>query len=212
MKKIAEGLQYKVYDRGNGRVLKIQTSVFDKIRILRSWNIRNPITLVRSIFNAYLITYTSIRRLKKTKGIDWSIFGNPTFFGYSLNYEQDKVVTLSDFFKSHTTAENKAIIYAWISYVYNQWKYGMADTVYNFTVNNGIDSFGNVILIDLGELTFDMEVVRTHVSNKKWLTQWSFSQMEDSELKRYIEDVLSSKLTVESLNSYWNIESYDTQQ
>ncbi len=210
MNKIAQGLQYTVYDMGNRRVLKIKTTLFEKVRILRSWNIRNPITIIRCVFEAYLITYTSIQGLKFVKNIDWSMFGNPTFFG--LNYEQDKVTTLSDFFSSHTISENKLIIDALIVHIHNQWKYGMADTVYNFTVNNGVDASGSVILIDLGELTFDKEVVRTHITKKKWLTQWSFGQLEGGELKEYIEKSFASRLTIELLDVYWNKSAHDTQK
>ncbi len=205
MKKIAEGLQYKVYEKGQNRVLKIETTLIEKIRTLKSWGINNPISLICGIWDAYRVTNYSIKKIKSYKIIDWSLFGNPTFFKKSLKYEQDKVVPLGTYFSVHSSIENKAAIDSLVENIFSLWKYGMSDTVYNFTVNNGIDSAGKVILLDLGELTFEKNIVKKHIEDKKWLTQWSFNNIQDENLKQFVSKCFEENLTSQNLDRYWGV-------
>lgn len=202
MKKIGYGLQYNVYDLGNDRVLKIETSTFNKTITLLRWGTFNPKSIKAQIYAADRILSNSIAGLKSSDNLDLSLIGN-SVFRKDNNYEQDKVTSLKDYFSSHSLKENKATVDAWIESIFSLWKFKIADTVFNFTINNGVDNKGNNILIDLGELTFSKDEVERNIQEKKWLKQWSLKQIKDDSFKEYIVNRLAERLTLSNLETYW---------
>jgi hypothetical protein len=81
MNKINSGLQYHVYDLGNGRVLKKETSRFFKVFNLIGFVpllIFNPVRIYSDIKNTENITKLCYDKIKKSN-VDLSKLGNPTF-------------------------------------------------------------------------------------------------------------------------------------
>ena len=147
MKKIASGLQYHVYDLGNGKVLKKETSKVYKLFKLISWTpylIFKPNQLVREINNSTKSTQKCFNKLKNSN-VDFTILGNPKFEDkkYKYIYTQDKVKILS------SKVSYKEIDF-YIESIFDNWKNGFCDEIFNFSRNSGIDKNGKVILIDLG--------------------------------------------------------------
>lgn len=55
----------------------------------------------------------------------------------------------------------KKIIDGYVENIFESWKQGFSDRVYNFTINNGIDKNRNIILLYFNEITlFKDEVLK----------------------------------------------------
>ncbi len=201
---IGIGLQHAVYQGQPRRVLKRPTTTLEKVRILWSWGIRNPLKILRSVISANQTTQQSITGLKaRLCDANRQFFGEPVFTN-PLSYHQDSAVTLLDYFSAHLFAENQTIVDAYITHMFAMWSCGIADTVFNFTVNHGVTSSGSVIIVDLGELTFSKETIADLIRERTWERQWSLKTMPDSELKTYILDQMRSRITVANLETRWN--------
>ncbi|MEK7194603.1 MAG: hypothetical protein AAB660_02870 [Patescibacteria group bacterium] len=203
MKKIGQGLQYKVFDLGNGRVLKKCISRSEARLKLISWGELRPTVIERDIENVFELRKDSIGRIFEKLGtINAEIIGNPEIFT-DLGYKQDKVIPLGEYFSNHSVAENELVIDKYVENIFETWKYGFSDIIFNFTINNGVDSKGNVILIDLGELSFNKDEVAKCVVDQKWLKQHSCTTLHNEELKSYFISIMLDRVTLDGLNKYW---------
>lgn len=203
MKKIAQGLQFNVYSNGN-KVIKKPTSKIQMALKLIKWTpilLLKPIKLKLETNNLILIRKNSIINIQKSS-IDFKLLGNPIFKG---NYiEQDKVVVLGiclreDFEKA------KIWIDKFIDLIFESWKNGFSETVFNFTINNGVDREGKVILIDFGELTFEKKDVEKAIKIKRWEKSWSFNMDLNKQFQEYYKKQMQEKLTLDNLNKYWDL-------
>jgi hypothetical protein len=200
---IGKGLQYIVYDIGQTRVLKRQTTRFSKIFTLIKWGNYNPIKIYKDILVAEKITRNSISSLAKISNYSqFSFLGHPVI-GADLNYRQDRVIPFAEYFSTHDLEENKKIINLYVQNIFKTWTNGFSDTVYNFTINNGVSNSGEVILIDLGELSFDKREVLGYILSQSWLRTWSYKQIS-SELKEYFKNKMESEITESNLEKFWH--------
>ena len=200
MKKIASGLQYHVYDLGNGKVLKKETSKVYKLFKLISWTpylIFKPNQLVREINNSTKSTQKCFNKLKNSN-VDFTILGNPKFEDkkYKYIYTQDKVKILS-------SKVSCSEIDLYIESIFDNWKNGFCDEIFNFSKNSGIDKNGKVILIDLGELVFSKDEVLELIKIKRWLKSYSYFWIS-RDVKKYYVSHMEKNITKENLNKYWN--------
>jgi len=201
-KLIGKGLQYVVYEKNKCRVLKIPTTRRQKISMLKSWGV-DAAGQKKKALEAERLTRQSVKGLKKIIGrIDPGLVGNPVFFG--LSYEQDKIVSLGDYIARHSFKKNKKIVAAYVKSVIATWRYGFSDTVFNFTINNGIAKDGRVILTDLGELTFSKATMKRLVRKKSWLDHWSYRNLGDEKLKDYFKKVMDAKINATTFKKNWN--------
>lgn len=204
MKKIADGLQYNVYDLGNGRVLKKCKNKVEIRTKLLSWGDISLESGEEKVNEAITLGKNSLANISnKLLNIDPGIIGNPNIYP-NLDYEQDKVVVIDEYINSHPLEANKLIVDKYIENIFKTWKYGFSDIVFNFTINNGIDTQGNVILIDLGELSFDFDTIAELIKKQKWLNQYSFTSLKDQELKQYLIEQMASNITLENLVKHWS--------
>jgi hypothetical protein len=206
MELIGKGWQYRVYDLGNGRVRKVPRSLPDSfwrtfghkkeklyLRPLKSW--KEAIRITRA-------TKESVAEFHK-HNVPPELIGNVFFEGVA--YEQDKAIPLGEYLASHTVEEGKHAIAGYVALVMEFWKYGCADTVYNFTLNNAIDRSGRIIVIDIGEFAFAKDQAAADVRNKKWLGQSSYTSMDNTDLKAFFAREMERQLTPENLEKQWGI-------
>lgn len=206
MYKIGGGWQYNVYDLGNGRVRKVEKTFFQKL-------CTEP--TLYGFFRYLWINAVSIRDLDRVikhsvenlrnnlATVDPALIGNPLFIG-DHTYEQDKVISFGDMIKmSHDKASQRKLVESYMRNIIFCWQYGFSDMTFNFLSNNGVNSKGEVILIDLGELEWDKENVREFIRNKKWEHQNSFSHVDDPELKAYIQEQFDTMITLQNLERFW---------
>lgn len=199
MNKVGEGYFYLVYDIGEDRVLKKQKS---NIRFF-------SFIFITSCFS--LAEYVRINKKGKKIGdiykkvleklLDLSIIGNPNFIG-GINYEQDKVIPLNVYFQRINFEKQKKRIDEYIFLIKKLWNVGIHDEVYNFTLNTGVNNSDQLILIDFNELIFDIELVKDHILNKKWLKQRSYTSLP-KELRMYFKESMNREITLKSLEKEW---------
>lgn len=188
-----KGFIYDVYDMGDGRVLKKE-----KPRLVQYWkhlwHHHSPMHVERN--NALS---------KKLTGAlpDLSILGNPEWrSGYS--YTQEKVTVLEDYFASHSVEESTRAIDAYIECVFETWRQGFSDVIFNFTHNNGIRDDGSVILLDFNEVTLDKKEVALRIDIKRWLRADSYKRkLHEGPVKVYYAEAMEKAMTKENLDKYW---------
>lgn len=203
MKEIGRGWQFAVYDLGEGRVLKRPLTGFERfLRVGRQMLFRNPLAIPSEVRRVRTDMRDSLEIVRNSRGrLPPHLLGNP-IIGDDDSYRQDKAAVLAERFSEATAAESFRIIDAYTELTRELWKYGVADRVFNFTINNALDSSGRVILIDLGELTDSKEKVRKHIETKAWLRHFSYRSLPD-ELKRYFASAMDRGITLENLEREW---------
>lgn len=219
MKKIGEGLQYGVFEvEGNSsRVKKIPLSDDEIAQKITLWiNQRNqnsssssPMFTFEEKFISTLEerehSYNFIKQLIQKVPQVQNIIGNIEFFE-DLVMEQDKVsilrVYINDF--SLSLDFQKKIVDTFIELIFECWKYGFSDRVFNFTENTGINERGNLIQIDCGEIVYEKEDVEELIKTKRWLYSWSYTKdMQVEEVKEYYTQMMDKQMTKEDLDMYW---------
>lgn len=209
MKQIGKGLQYRVYDLKNGRVRKVRASPIESyLRVLLSKSPRRfrPFQSMREVDRVFRARVNSIQSLKKIIGDPGlgMLLGHPVFLG-GTDYEQDFCITLGRYVSSHAVNENKRILAEYIALIIKLWGYGLSDEGFNFSFNNGVDRYGTVILLDLGELTFERKDIECAIRQRKWLGQLSYISLQDQTLADFYKDEMDRAVTLETLQKHWRV-------
>ena len=210
MKKIGRGWQYVVYDLGNGRVrkqkyLKIAQYALIYLDTCSSKNHFPVIEAYKEMQRVNSDERASVEYVKKIDTIlDKNILGNPVFVSSKV-YEQDKVVPLRDALREVSFARGKEILDKYRELIYRTWEYGFSDRIFNFTINNGLTSTGEIIQLDFGELAFDKDEVRKRIFERRWLKSWSYLTFPEGELKRYYEILMDAEKMSQELDKRWEI-------
>ena len=209
MKYLDEGFYYKVYDIDNGRVYKkLQSYWFSFFKVYNFCRQRNGWSIFKSIISAHKATIGERKILESMKnkmvGIPVSFFANPIFEN-KLNYTQDKVISLEDFFIKNSLDDNRKIIDGYVELVKSLWSYGIHDKAYKFQTNYGVDATNKVCFFDFGECYFSKEKVIESIKSKKWLTRNSYKKWKDAELKKYYKDHMTKLMLEENINNNWGL-------
>ena len=149
-----------------------------------------------------ITTYKTIQE----KLSDKTLIGNPTFLE-GVSYEQDLAIVIRPFFKTASFDDAKKIIDGYRDSIFELWKWGIYEKTFNFTINNGINHQGKVILIDFNEVVFTHQEATTWLLGNRWKTNWSRSKLP-AQLRDYYDQVMGRAMTVENLDRYW--EKHDT--
>ena len=185
---LGKGWQHTVYDMANGRVFKrprhllpLLVSVFRAPpghRPLASRNVLRETRHLRASARA------AIRRLAEhLPRLDPAMLAHPELHDDG-SYGQDRVTTLGDHVARHRPDENKRAIDAFIRLQLACWDDGFGDPGFDFLINSGIDRHGQAVQIDLGEISFDYDVIARAVEAKVWLNQDSYrDRLSDPQLK-----------------------------
>lgn len=209
MNYIDEGFYYKVYSLNNGQVFKkIQPYFYSYKKVFRHCRERSNMTFMSSIKMALKVVpreHKTLEKMKnKLKTLPIHIFGNPVFINNSLNYTQDKVTTLTDYFDKHTDSESKKVIDLYIDLQEKLWSMGIHDKVFKFQTNYGVTSNGVVVFIDFGECLFSKKEVLESVFSRKWLNRKKYKDWNNLVLKEYYTNKMNNLMTEENLNNLWN--------
>lgn len=202
MQKIGEGYWYNVYRLENERVLKIQKTILEKIRDSYKKERKNFYRWLKTVRNLICDVNeisTNYRYIKNN--VDLSLLGMPTFLR-GIDYEQDRVWILGVILQSCTLEERRSIIDLYIDNIIDCWKYGFADKLFNFTINNGLDRTGRMIFIDFNEISLFKEDIILRIKKKTWTNSWSLRQV-DLETRSYYLAQMDLRITLESLETNW---------
>ena len=201
-RKIWQGLQFKVYEYTNGKVLKKPLSVFEMIVTLIKWTpnlLLHPIDLLRQVRGACIIGNNSIQFIKES-AIDKNLLWNPIFHGRYI--EQDRVEILWMYLDIETHLA-KLWVDKYILFIFECWKNGFSDWVFNLTLNNGINWNGEVILIDIGELITEKSQMVQIIQSRAWEKSWSLQKDMKKWIQEYYQNEMWKHITVVSLDKYW---------
>lgn len=131
-------------------------------------------------------------------------------------YTQDKVETASGMLRSisdrHLTAGDerrlKRYIEDYVQIVYDSWSFGYSDYIFKLG-DTGITASGNMIFIDLGEWTSDLDFIRRAVEGKWWYDNVNHDKIDFPKLPRELEGfyikTMDAALTVDELEKRWRI-------
>jgi hypothetical protein len=187
MKKIGQGWQYTTYDLKNGRVLKK----------FHSWP-KAYFVILREIFpfknDSFFKIPSFIKEVKdraddsfellKRKNIPQEWMANPRFVS-KYNFEQDKVTPLHDLFEKLNIEESKKIIDKFINFNKKILEIGVIDKSFNITKNYGINVVGNIVLIDIGELYDNRELIDKQFKDRAWDKSYVSGCLKYEETRQY---------------------------
>ncbi|MBV9550913.1 MAG: hypothetical protein JO256_14680 [Alphaproteobacteria bacterium] len=208
LKSLGKGWQHRTFDLENGRVCKRTRNVISLgLELLRAKPFDRPLqssNLIAEILHLRRSTRHSLEELSRRRDdIPAALLGNPVYLADG-SYEQDKVVTLRSYFDSHDIAEGKKVIDAYVAFVLTGWRLGFGDPGFDFALNNGVNSAGNIVQIDLGEISFSKDVIVEAVRKQHWLLQNSLARiLTNPELKRHFEEQMAAKITVAAVHENW---------
>jgi len=202
MKKIGAGLQFDVYDLGNGRVLKKPKKRWKQYLIYLKWS---PLILFRPKKFCKIIQKANQDREFATKffsknKINFSILGNPDFIPTGV--EQDKVIPLRKLF-GQSEKEDKKLVDKYVECVFSCWREGFADRIYNIDNNFGLNKNGKMVLLDFFEITLDKSEVKKEIEIKRWEKAAWYKYRIPKRVKKYYKEKLEKNLTPQNLNKYW---------
>ena len=185
---IGKGWQYTVYDLGNGKVYKRFNSKWESFKIIFRdrafifWKIPALIKEMRD--NA-----TKSFEFLETINLNNELLGNFSRVN-QLDYKQDKAVPLQNYLKNCTEKEARIIIDKFVILVSTFYrKYHFMDKAMKFGKNFGINSQGDVILIDIGELWFKSNSKKKRICRKIWKSDDSIEDVPDNLRKYYISEM-----------------------
>ncbi len=202
MKIIGKGYWYNVYDLKNSRVIKLEKGFLQKICDTYQFEGKNITSYLKTIFKLL----TGKRKIMDAyayiqNNSELGLVGFPTFLD-GINYEQNKVEILGSVLLGLNLIKRKELIDLYIKNIIECWRNGFADNVYNFTINNGVDSSGKLIFLDFNEITLLKADVLKSIETKRWLRAWSLNQI-DIELQQYYREQMNMEVTTESLEQNW---------
>ncbi|HAQ03093.1 TPA: hypothetical protein DEP30_03750 [Candidatus Nomurabacteria bacterium] len=187
MKKIGQGWQYTTYDLENGRVFKK----------FHSWT-KAYFVILRDIFpfdkDSLFEIPSFIKDVKRKADESFEIMkrvnipqewmANPRFIN-KYDFEQDKVSPLHEVFESSNTEEAKKIIDLFIEFNLKLLNLGVIDKGFNITKNYGLDNDGQIVLIDIGELFDNKELINQQLKDRGWTHSYVGGCIQDKEAREY---------------------------
>jgi hypothetical protein len=200
MKKIGQGLQFNVYEKGD-KVIKTPTSKFQiKLKLLL-WTpsyLLKISELEKEAERTIKEREEVLQEIKKRK-FKPSLLANLVFRENEI--EQDIVTPLGQYLKDYEIARGK--IDEYIKFIFDCWRSGFSERTYNLTINNGINSNEEIVLMDFGEITFRKSDVERAIKIKRWRRSWSFKRDLKKEIRDYYDGQMRERLTLSNLNKYW---------
>ncbi|MBT4166356.1 hypothetical protein HOE04_04930 [archaeon] len=200
MKKIGRGLQFNVYEKGN-KVVKTPTSKFQiKLKLLL-WTPSYLLKLFELEIQAKRIINEREEVLQEIqrRRFEPSLLAHLIFRENEI--EQDRVTPLKQYLRDYKTAKEK--IEEYINFIFDCWKNGFSERTYNLTINNGVNSNDDIVLMDFGEITFRKSDVERAIKTKRWRRSWSFKRDIENSIRRYYDKQMLRRLTLSNLNKHW---------
>ena len=120
--------------------------------------------------------------------------------------KQKRVKMLSEEFEELISAnklkESKRLVDKVIEFILNLWSYGVHEVTFKFYTEMGLLN-GNIVLVDIGELTDDKEVVKRQLI-KGYKKLEDLRKYHHDKILNYYQDQIKKKLTIDKLNKVWD--------
>lgn len=181
MKKIGRGWQYTIYDLGNGRVLKKYNSkIVGYAHMAKAcFPFRtNSLWEIPGYYRGCKETALDSMKKISVPTIEAWMMGNPRILNV-LDYEQDTLVPLHDFFATCTIEDGKKTIDAFIAFNKILVERKLIDKSFNITKNFGLDKQQRIVLMDLGELYSSDAAITKQIQNRAWAAHYVVEPLQE---------------------------------
>jgi hypothetical protein len=139
---------------------------------------------------------------------------NPVIEGRG-NYSQDRVDTFGNALRKESSRGARKLIDKYVDLSLFHVSYGFMERVFKVTANCGVDDDNDVVLIDLGELTFEKDEAVKIAYQKRWLSSeallYPFPAPRDyalpNHLKPYFCKRMSAEFSSAAVEDTWQIKS-----
>jgi hypothetical protein len=219
MKTLGQGAQYKVTTDGT-RVFKTLITLEESTAMYRKWGYwlitRDLKGLADKTLKHAAASLQGIRKIVEAHPELAPNLANPRIDKNS-NYSQDKVVVLGEALKTSSRRQAKNYIDQYIDLQFCFAGYGFADPKLQVGINYGVDKNSKVVLIDLGEVTFEKGVAIAAATDKKWriaVTYWvpqpyPLKYTIPITLKPYYRRQMLTRFTPEAIAANWRKKDKD---
>lgn len=199
---LGKGYMYNVFDLDNGRVIKIEKTLRQKLVDTYAYeggDIPNYLRAVRHLMNKKRAV--RINEFVRSR-VDPAVVGHPIFLE-GINYEQDKVGLLGDVLAGTDMASKRRTIDQYIESILECWENGFSDTVFNFTINSGLGKCGKIVLLDFNEIVTSRQETERRILSKRWRLAWTYHQLEP-QLQAYYRTKMDEIVTIDALDKHWS--------
>jgi hypothetical protein len=213
MQTLGQGAQYKVTADGD-RVFKSLVTLEESVAIYKKWGYglitRDLEGLADKTLKHAATSLKGIRKILEAHPELAPSLANPVIDENS-NYSQDKVTVFGEALKACSRRQARDFIDQYINLQFYFAGFGFADPKLQVGVNYGIDKNSKVVLIDLGEVTFEKDSAVAAATAKKWrtaVTYWipqpyPMKHTIPVSLKLYYRKQMLTRFTPEAIVSNW---------
>ncbi|MFC1525404.1 hypothetical protein ACFL6X_01180 [Candidatus Latescibacterota bacterium] len=207
---IGAGGQYKIYDAGDGRVLKVPNTLEEAHRVHEGWSSSSDSAEALATARQGLwFRDNNVPRLLRlvARYPDLSVtLGNPIPEADG-SFTQDRVRMLSDVFENSDRSAILACFEGYADCIRACWRYGLHDYMCAFHSNNGLDGSGRVVFIDFGEVASFTPFVRQTVHDRGWSSRFDEKPWLKGLIPEYLHSeyhrILGERLCADVLEAAW---------
>lgn len=213
MQTLGQGAQYKVTTDGD-RVFKTLLTLEESTAIYRKWGYwlitRDLRGLAAKTLEHAALSLQNVRKILKAHPELAPSLANPGIDKNS-NYSQDKVTVFGEALRACSRVEARRLIDQYIDLQLFHARYGIADPKHQVGINYGVDKNSQVVLLDLGELTFEKDDAVAATAARTWkkaVTYWvpdpyPMKNTIPIFLKPYYRKQMLMRLTPEAIATNW---------
>ncbi|NNE69515.1 MAG: hypothetical protein HKN29_04035 [Rhodothermales bacterium] len=117
-------------------------------------------------------------------------------------YYQDRVKPLGDVLEEGRL-DPYWMVDRYVQSIRMGWANGFAETSFNFTVNHGLNARGRVVIIDVGELSFDRREIEHLVAERFWERAFSPTTLPES-VRGYLFRAMDRDINLDRLSREWS--------
>ena len=208
---IGNGGQYRIYDAGDGRVLKVPNTLEEAHRVYEGWS-----------------TLDSTAALIGAKQVLWFRDNNvPRVLRLVARYP-DLSATLANprpepdgcFIQDWArmldavigTSDRHAIVACFEGYadcMRTCWAYGLHDYLNHFDFNNGLDDSGRVVFVDFGEVASFTPFVRQFVEDRRWSSRFDdypwLKRLSPEDVQSEYYRIMGERLSLDAFEATWGM-------
>ncbi len=178
MSEIGRGWEYRVYDYGDDRVIKIPRSLPDQACRIVSWSLKRrrlpnwTDAWLQARRKRVLTVRASEILCAMTKNFAKApdLLGTPEILA-SGSYTQERVIPISQYVPTHDRAHCRTVLAKYVLLTMKLWSLGFADIGYNIFDNCGVRQDGSLIQMDITSLEQNGVTVEASIERRAW-QQW----------------------------------------
>ncbi len=205
MKEYKEGWQCFVEIEGNKVIKRLKTKEEMSKKIKEYLKFKNSLELLGERTEKVHSDIKNSLKIIKESSIPKTLLANAEINNNMI--KQDKVVLIGDkiseLLNENKTEEAEKLIMVLADFILELWRYKIHENTYKFYSNYGLDSNGNVVLIDFLEITDNQEKVKKQIINKKWDNPEGDLHKMNIKISNFFIKLLNKKLTLDNLEKNW---------